>query len=273
MHDLVVTLKDGLWWQGILEIAILSFMIYKLLLFIKATIAIQVLKGIGFFVILAFISRLAELHIINSIIWSVLGIGAIGVLIVFQPELRRALARVGHRPMFHISLPQGILVEEMVESVNLLASRKRGALLVLERNTGLEDLIETGVRMNSDLSSEVLDAIFMPQGALHDGAVVIREGRIAAAACIISIGESNRIMRSKGTRHLAGMSLSQETDAIVIVVSEETGEISVAVGGEMKHNLDGISLRNTLRDIYLVGRRRWWSKGEMGLNQVRKANG
>ncbi len=260
MDDLLITLKAGLRWQDAAEIAILSFLIYKLLLFVKATRAVQVLKGLGILILLAFVSRLAGLYIIELMIRSLLGIGVIGLLIMFQPELRRALAHVGHRPMFHVSFPEEEVIEEIVRSANLLASKKRGALIVLERDTGLEDLIETGVRMNSELSSEVLDAIFMPQGALHDGAVVIREGRVAAAACIISMNERRRTMRITGMRHLAGICLSEETDAIVIIVSGETGGIELAVGGEMKHSIDGIALRNTLRDMCLGGRKHWWDR-------------
>ena len=260
MNDLLITLKAGIRWQDAAEIAILSFVIYKLLFFVKATRAVQVLKGIGVLVLLAFVSRLAGLYIIELMIRSLLGIGVIGLLIVFQPELRRALAHVGHRPMFHVSLPEEGVIEEIVRSVSLLASKKRGALIVLERDTGLEDLIETGVRMNSELSSEVLDAVFMPQGALHDGVVVIREGRVAAAACMISMNERRRTLKTMGMRHLAGICLSEETDAIVIIVSGETGKISLAISGEMKHSLDGIALRNALRDMCLGSRKHWWVK-------------
>ncbi len=260
MHDVLMSLREGFRWQDIVEIAILSFIIYRLLLFIRATRAVQVLKGIGFLFVLAFVSRMAGLHIIDLMIKSLLGIGVIGLLIVFQPELRRALARVGHKPLFRLSLPEERVVEQVVRSTILLAGKKRGALIVLERDTGLGDLIETGVMMNSEFSNEVMDAIFMPQGPLHDGAVVIREGRVAAAACIISIGENSRRFGTMGTRHLAGISLSQETDAIAIVVSEERGEISLAMGGEIKRNLDRIVLRNTLRNIYLSDRKHWWSK-------------
>ena len=260
MHNLLSILTAGFRWQDIVEIAILSYIIYRLLLFMKATRAIQVLKGIGILVALAFISRLAELYIIDLIIRSLLGIGVIGVLIVFQPELRRALAHVGHGPLFRLSSPEELMVQEVVKSANLLASKKHGALIVLEKDTGLEDLVETGVKMDSELSSEVLDAIFMPQGALHDGAVVIRGDRVAASACIIPLGENSRTEKTMGTRHLAGISLSRETDAVVIVVSEETGKISLAIGGKMKHNLDGIALRNSLRNIYLADKRHWWAK-------------
>lgn len=260
MHSLFGALKTGIGWRDIVEIVILSYIIYRLLLFMKATRAIQVLKGIGVLIILAFISRLAELQIIDQIIRWILGIGAIGIIIVFQPELRRALSRVGKGPPFHLPVLEERVIEEVVKSTNLVASKKRGALIVLERDTGLEDLIETGVKMNSELSSELVDAIFMPQGALHDGAVVIREGRIAAAACIISLDESSRKVKTMGTRHLAAVSLSHDTDAIVIVVSEETGEISIAIDGEMKYGLDRISLRNTLGSIYLAGRKHWWAK-------------
>ena len=260
MHNFLLALKAGFRGQDIAEIAILSFIIYKLLSFIKATRAVQVLKGIGILLILALIARFAELHIIDLIIKSLLGIGAIGLIIVFQPELRRALAEVGHGPVFHMSPLEEAMIEEIVKSVNLLASKKCGALIVMERDTGLEDLIETGVRIDSKLSSEILDAIFTPRGPLHDGAAVIRGNRIAAVACIIPINERSRLMKNTGTRHMAGISLSMETDAIAIIVSEETGEVSLATGGKAKHGLDGISLRNTIRNICLSDKRHWWSR-------------
>jgi diadenylate cyclase len=260
MHNFLLALKAGVRWQDIAEIAILSFIIYKLLRFIKATRAVQVLKGIGILLVLALIARFAGLHIIDLIIRTLLGIGAIGLIIVFQPELRRALAEIGHGPVFHISLLDEAMIEEIVKSVNLLASKKCGALIVLERDTGLEDLTETGVRMDSKLSSEILDAIFIPRGPLHDGAVVIHRNRIAAAACIISIDDRSRLLKNTGTRHMAGISLSMETDAVVIIVSEETGEISLAMDGKIKHDLGEISLRNTIRNVCLGDKTRWWRK-------------
>ncbi len=259
-HSLLGALKTGIGWRDIVEIVILSYIIYRLLLFMKATRAIQVLKGIAVLIILAFLSRLAELEIIDQIIRWILGIGAIGIIVVFQPELRRALGRVGKGPPFHLPVLQERVIEEVVKSISLLASERHGALVVLERETGLEDLIETGVKMSSELSSELLDTIFVPQGALHDGAVVIRQGRVAAAACIISLDESSREVKTMGTRHLAAVSLSHDTDAIVIVVSEETGEVSIAINGEMKRGFDRVSLRNALRSIYFAGRKHWWAK-------------
>ena len=256
MSNIITLLITGLRWQDIIEIVLLALIIYRFLVFIKATRAIQVLKGLGLIVFFVLLSHLAELHIINLLMRSLIGISAIALIIVFQPELRRFLAQLGKKPGALASIPEEQMIENIVKAVSFLADKRRGALIVIEGDTGLEEIIETGIPMESKITSELIDAIFSPQGALHDGAVIIREGKMAAASCVIPLSEA-KSAKPGGLRHLAAFSLSSETDAAAIVVSEETGEISLAHKGAFKHNLDSISLGNILRNIYGRNLKRW----------------
>lgn len=235
-----------------LEISLMSVCFYFLFLFLRGTRAIQVLKGA---IVLAFIFFAAQQLHLDTIHWllaRVFGFSIVAFLIIFQPELRRALAQLGRRPLFAGHYGNEIMVDAVVSACSQLAKNKIGALVALERESGLKNYIETGIRMDSVPSAEVLQTIFMPNTPLHDGGVIIEHNRIAASACLFPLSQRTNISTSLGTRHRAGLGLSEDTDAVVVIVSEETGIISLAMDGKLTRDLDEDSLKKTLAGLFLT---------------------
>jgi diadenylate cyclase len=198
-----------------------------------------------------FLSQKLQLEVINWILFKAFGIAVITFLIIFQPELRRGLARLGQSPFFGVfSKEHQKIVDEIVKAVVGLSGKKIGALIALEREMGLRTYIESGVSLSGKVSSGLINTIFMPNTPLHDGGLIIRGGRIQAAGCLFPLIENPRISKTLGTRHRAALGLSEETDAVVIVVSEETGSISLAVSGKLMRDLGEESLRKTIDKFY-----------------------
>jgi len=242
-------------WRDFVEILVLAIIFYRVFLFIKGTRTVQIMKGLFVVVIIAFLAKVMNLYTISWILERVLAIGVIAILIVFQPELRRALSRIGQNPLADISSQENELINEIVKSVNMLSRKNIGALIVIGREIGLKDYEETGVRINAKVTSELLSSIFTPNSPLHDGAVIIEHEELAAASCILPLVELPNIGRAMGTRHRAALSLTKETDAVVIVVSEETGGISVAIKRKLTRDIDGITLRKILQNLYAPKRK------------------
>ena len=236
-------------WRDFVEVLVLAIIFYRVFLFIKGTRTIQIMKGLFIIVLIALLAKIMNLYTISWILEKILAIGVIAILIVFQPELRRALSRIGQNPL-NISLQEDELIDEIVKSVNMLSRKNIGALIVIGREIGLKDHMETGVRINAKVTSELLSSIFTPNSPLHDGAVIIERGELVAASCILPLVELPNIGRVLGTRHRAALSLTRETDATVIVVSEETGGISVAIKRKLTRDIDGITLRKILHNLY-----------------------
>ena len=241
-------------WPDILrfiaEIFIISFCFYKLWLFIRGTRAVHLVKGLVLLIIFAFLANILGLNTITRILGYLGAVAVIAFVVLFQPELRRGLARLGENPLFASSWKEEEVIEEIVKSANFLSRKKVGALIALERDIGLRNYVETGVEMDSRVSSELLNTIFMPNTPLHDGAVIIQGERIVAAGCILPLAEATDMVRITGTRHLAAVGLTEETDAAAVVVSEETGAISVGIGGKLTRDLDGATLQKFLLNIY-----------------------
>ena len=238
-------------WMDALDILLISFLIYRFLLLIKGTRAVQIALGIVFVVIAYYLSQAFELDTINWLLGNFHTVIVIAIIILFQPEIRRALAQFGKNPLmgFFRSAKQRDTLEEVVLSIITLASKQIGALIVLERETGLRDYIEGGIKLDAIVSYDLILSIFNPRSPLHDGAVIICHDRIASAACFFPLTLNPRLGRELGTRHRAALGLSEETDALVIVVSEETGSISLAVEGKLLTKLDPQTLRNTLLEF------------------------
>jgi diadenylate cyclase len=243
-------------WKPIIEILILWYAIYVLLLFIKGTRTEQVLKGLALLMIAFFITQKLELDVINWILRNIFAIFVIAFLIIFQPELRRGLARLGQSPFFSLFIKEEQVIYEVVKASAALARKKIGALIALEREMGLRTYVESGVALDSKVSSEVIMTIFMPNTPLHDGGLIISEDRIVAAGCLFPLTDNPKVSKTLGTRHRAAIGLTEETDAIVIVVSEETGIISLALGGRMTRNLDDKKLIKFLKSFYSPQKRR-----------------
>jgi uncharacterized protein (TIGR00159 family) len=233
-----------------IDILVVTLGIYWLLLLIRGTRAVQMLVGLVVLLSANVASNLFNLVTLRLILDNFLGSAAIILVILFQHDLRRALARVG-RGFFPSVSPQeeSQMVEEVVRAVQLLAQRSVGALMVLERETNLDDQIEAGTPVDAAVSKELLTALFNPYSPLHDGAVLIQRGRIAHAGCVLPLTARLNLPEGLGTRHRAGVGITEETDAVVVIVSEETSAISVMLGGEIMPGLDLPRLRVVLREI------------------------
>jgi uncharacterized protein (TIGR00159 family) len=243
-------------WRDTIDILLVTAGIYWLLLLIRGTRAIQILVGLIVLIGLSLASELFQFATVGLILENFLSSAVLIIIVLFQNDIRRALARVGRGFFPSVSAQQeSQMVEELVRAAQTLAQRRIGALVVLERETALTDQIEAGRSIDGEVSKEMLVSLFMPVSPLHDGAVVVSDGRIASAGCILPLALSTELPEGTGTRHRAAVGITEETDAVVVVVSEETGAISVVMGGELMSGLDPPTLRVVLRDI-MAGERR-----------------
>lgn len=250
---MVEILRQHRWVLDILDITLMSLILYRLLVIIKGTKAAQMLIGLGLLLLASFVSSYLELFTIDWLIQSFWAQIVIAVIILFQPEIRRALARMGEAQFFSFTTAEELKsLEEIVRAAVALANRKIGALMVIERDTSLKDFVEVGTLLDAKVSKEVLLSIFHPTSPIHDGAVIIKGNRIAAAGCFLPITLSSEVSKALGTRHRAGTGLTEETDAVSIIVSEETGTMSLVMDGKMETRLDMGSLRERLNEIFAV---------------------
>ncbi len=237
-----------------IDIVIIAFLIYQLVKITRQTRAIQVLKGLAVIIVASYVSELIGLTTLNWLLRSILNNGVIALFILFQPEVRKALEQLGRTAKLDRADAQDEsqrIVNEITQCLLRLSRRRVGALIVFEQRTGLKDIIEnTGTAIDSLISGPLLENIFEPNTPLHDGAVIIRGQRIVSAACVLPLSESSAISRDLGTRHRAGLGVSESSDAIVLIVSEETGIISMARGGRLTRHMDADSLRRQLTEMY-----------------------
>ncbi len=240
---------------AILDILIIAAIIFALLMALRGTTAMTLLRGaVAIFCLLFLLGRLLELSVVNFIIRNSLPGILLGIIVIFQPEIRRALERAGRTSIRSwLGTGERSLLAEAVASAAIELSRHRhGAIIVIERTTGLEDYIETGVRLDAELNSKLLEGIFFPNSPLHDKAVVVRGGRIVAASCTLPLAEGPGSARL-GTRHRAGLGVTERTDALSVVISEESGEISVSMDGRLLRLRDEQGLRPTLEALISGG--------------------
>lgn len=239
-----------IWWKALLEILILWFVIYRLLLFIRGTRAVQILMGLVVLLIIFLLTQQLRLDILNWIMTKLLALSVLAFLIIFQPELRRGLARIGGQHIFGTALKEEQITDEVVNACAWLSKRKIGALVAIEREVGLKTYIESGIIIDSKVSSELLTTIFTPDVPMHDGGVIVEGDRIAAAGCLFPLTQNPHVTKTMGTRHRAAMGLTEETDAVCVVVSEETGAISIAKSGRLVQDVNEEDLRNNLLNLY-----------------------
>ncbi|HEX2091460.1 MAG TPA: diadenylate cyclase CdaA [Longimicrobiaceae bacterium] len=227
-------------WRDLLEIVVVAAVFYRILLVLAGTRAFQMLFGLVVLVGIYFLSRVLNLRLIQYLLENVFQFGAIAALVVFQPELRSALAHLGQNRLVRIfsRLEQKEVAEEIAEAVEELSRNKNGAIIAIEREIGLGEYVETGTPLQARVSAPLLTTIFTPYSPLHDGAVIIRGDTVIAAGAILPLTQFAIADRSLGTRHRAALGLSEETDALVVVVSEETSRISVAFRGQLQRGLD-----------------------------------
>jgi diadenylate cyclase len=252
---------------NIIDIIIVAFVFYKLFMLIRETRAEQLIKGIVVLLIATKVSEWLGFWTINWILTNTLTVGVLALLIIFQPELRKALEKIGRGNFLKKSLTeeQRIRISEQIseicEAVANMAKGRIGALIVLERETGLSEVIETGTTIDGVVSSSLLENIFVPNTPLHDGAVIVRNFRIMAAGCFLPLTENQNLNKTLGTRHRAGLGITENSDAMAIIVSEETGVISMAINGRLSRYLDIKTLRSILNNAYMPPDNKqnyWW---------------
>ena len=259
---------------NIVDILIVAFATYKFYMLIKETRAEQLLKGIIVLVIASAISGWLKLYTTYWILDNALKVGVVAILIVFQPELRRALERIGSTSIFSKSFKEveeeytNDIISEIVEAVASLSRQKIGALIVFERETGLNEVVETGNKIGGSISSGLLINIFIPNTPLHDGSVIIKKDIIKAAGCLLPLSENMMISKELGTRHRAAIGITETSDSWAIIVSEETGAISIADDGKLTRFIDIRTLETILKKYYYNKDKkqgvlaRWWNKFE-----------
>lgn len=243
--------------SDLVDILVISVIVYYLIKLVKETRAEQLIKGIIALLLMAVLSDLLHLYTVNWLLTQILSVGLIFVVIIFQPEIRRAFERLGRTQGSILSLRSteedpttNRSVEEIVQACSSLSRQKIGALIVLEGETGLNDILESGTDVDAEISAELLIQIFIPNTPLHDGAVVIRDNRIRSAAVFLPLTQNKSLSRELGTRHRAGIGISEVSDALVVIVSEETGLISYCRNGKIARRLDADTLRTVLNDFY-----------------------
>ena len=265
MGDLWATVRNMIWNLthrlsviDVIDILIVAVIIYELLLLTRHTRGSALLKGLFLLLVIMLFSMLFGLKSLNWLLLAILQNGALVLVILFQPELRKALERMGRSRILtksnrrNVDEERDTVINEIVQTEVDLSRRRVGALLVFERQTGLEDVIETGTRLNAEVSAPLLENIFEPNTPLHDGAAVIRDDQVIAAACILPLAEASGVSRELGTRHRAALGISENTDAAVVVVSEETGIVSMARDGLLKRPLSTDELKAFLNDYYSI---------------------
>lgn len=245
-------------WQAIIDITVVTVILYQLLMLIKGTRAVQLIKGLFILLIISYLSRRLGLTTLTWMLDKVWTMLLVALPVVFQPELRRALEQLG-RGKFITMHPGTVgseeykkLIEELVKCTQVLTQSRIGGLIVIEKYTGIQDYVDTGIKIDGVVSSEFLINIFIPNSPLHDGAVIIRGDRVAAAGCFLPLSQDSGLQKDLGTRHRAALGLSEVSDALVIVISEETGVISAAKNGILTRFLDEKSLRDLLKNEILV---------------------
>ncbi len=240
--------------SDILDILIVTFLIYKVLSLSRSRSSSRIIKAVVLLLVLSYVSEVLKLYALNYVISKVIEVGIIALVVVFQPELRRVMERLGGSTIRTILLPKSrstdslTTVQASVAACRSMAAQRVGALIVFERENKLDEYFESGTVVNADVSDQLLKNIFFPKAALHDGAVIIRNDRIAAAGCVLPLTENTNLNGDLGTRHRAALGISEKSDAVVVVVSEETGVISCAIGGRMRRYLTPENLERLLQE-------------------------
>jgi diadenylate cyclase len=251
--------RPAIAWWDVLDIAIVAVLIYELLLLIRGTRAVQMALSGAFLIGLFFVSRWLELETVNWVIRNLAGYVVFAVIVLFQSDIRRALAHFGRAPFFRYferAQSTNETIEELVVTAANLAAKRTGAIIVLERQIGLRNYIEGGIPLDAQVTYDLLASIFQPGSPLHDGAAIIQGDRVAAAACFLPLSVNPRLGRELGTRHRAALGLTEENDAIAVVVSEETGNISLVMDGAIQRGVSPEVLRTELKALVMRRRTR-----------------
>jgi diadenylate cyclase len=236
------------WLLDLLDIAIVAFIIYRIILLIKGTRAVQMILGLAVILMVYMGSQVGGLYTVHWLLDNFLSSIILVIVVLFQNDIRRALIHVGRNPFFaDLSYKEETeVMDELVKACFTMASKRIGALIVIEREMGIKDFLEVGVEIDAKVSSDLITAIFLPYSPIHDGAVVLQQGRLKRAGCFLPLTQNPEVSKSLGTRHRAAIGLTELVDAVAIVVSEETGKISMVVGGRITRDLDAVALKRVL---------------------------
>ncbi|ALS03220.1 hypothetical protein ATZ33_18125 [Enterococcus silesiacus] len=222
---------------NIIDILVVWYLVYKLIMLVRGTKAVQLLKGVAVFIVIRILSEIIGLHTLSWLMNQVIMYGVIAAVVIFQPEVRRGLEHLGRSSFFRTTRSEQQEDEKMIlafdKAIQYMSKRKIGALITVERNTGLDEYIETGISLDADITGELLINIFIPNTPLHDGAVIVKQGKIAVASAYLPLSESNLIPKEFGTRHRAAVGISEVSDAVTIIVSEETGDVSLTLNNDL----------------------------------------
>ena len=244
-------------WRSYIDILILAFFIYELILMMLRTRASSVFKGIGILLVFTWLSDILQLNAVSWTIQQFINTGVLVLVVLFQPEIRKALEQIGRSAIINSSgsvrasaAVSSDIVNEIITAISNMSRKRIGALIVLEQKTGLREFTETGTQLNADISSQLIENIFEPNTPLHDGAMIIINKHIASAACILQLSQDYTISKELGTRHRAAIGITESTDAISLVVSEETGNISIARAGKLTRYVDTTALTDILNEAF-----------------------
>ena len=242
-------------WRDVLDILLVTYLIYRVVLLVRSTSAMRIAKGFMAILVISAVTQIQELWTLNFLLGQILSIGLLALVILFQPELRRMMDHLGSSVSLRRFLAperelgeMDMVISQTVKACEIMGRERVGALIVFARTHQLDEYFKTGTVIDSRVSEQLIRNIFFPKAALHDGAMIIRDGRIAAAGCVMPLSDSHRLSADLGTRHRAGVGTSEASDAVVVIVSEETGTISVAVGGMLKRHLAPQTLEKLLHN-------------------------
>jgi uncharacterized protein (TIGR00159 family) len=257
--------RQSIGWPDVVDILVVSILIYEVLKLIRGTRAVQMALGGALLVALFYGSRLAHLETAHWLVRNLVGYIVFAVIVLFQSDIRRALAHFGRAPFFRYfakAESAAESIEELVVAASMLSERRIGAIIALERQIGLRNYIEGGIPLDAVLTYDLLTSIFLPASPLHDGAVIVQDDRVAAAACFLPLTVNPKLSKELGSRHRAAIGLTEENDSVAIVVSEETGGISIVADGQIERGLQGEELRARLRSLMLQRRAKTPQKRE-----------
>jgi diadenylate cyclase len=240
-------------WQDGLDIGIIAFLVYRVLQMIRGTRAMQMIVGLAVIVLAYAVSRALGLFTLNWALDNFLSSIILVIVVIFQSDIRRALTQVGTAPLFgaaeRLVQRREDIIEEVAQAAVALAEKKVGGLIVMQREVGLNEYMEIGTRLDARVSRELVESVFLPHSPIHDGALVIQKGRVTAVRCLLPLSTNPNLRKTWGTRHRAAIGVTEETDAVAVVVSEQEGTIALVVGGNVTENIDGTRLRAALRGL------------------------
>jgi len=249
----MLDLLDNFRLQDAVDIGIVAFIIYSLIELIRGTRAARALVGLGVIVLIYLSSQVFDLYTLNWILDNFLGSIILVIIVIFQSDIRRALTQVGSAPLF-VTAERMIqrredIIEEIAQAAMSLAAKHVGALIVLQREVGLNEYMEIGTRLDARVSRELVESVFLPHSPIHDGALVIQKGRVTAVRCLLPLSTNPNLRKTWGTRHRAALGVTEETDAVAVVISEQESTVALVVGGNVTENIDGGRLRSALQDL------------------------